>query len=215
MRKRAAAVLVLVLLATNAFATTTFSGLAGDAEGSGRFVVGLRSQARGASEVASGLLRIHARNFTVRRLALPKAASNREVIALFLFGKQLIAVTQWTIEQGDDPQVHAFNLANAKWTDLGKVACPGVRKITAEAGLLRFSCEEPSPVGETRWGEKTVALGSTWSGPAQVVELPVVEARSGAARAQLLGDKLRSEKLQLKARGKTRTYQAKSFGRLR
>lgn len=138
------------------------------------------------------------------KVTLPKELSHREIIALFPTTKSsLLVLTQRTVEQGDDPQLHAFNPQKKEWKKLGEVECMTFSKVNLEKNALILSCVETTEKGEEVVKEKAISFKDLSLSQTGKVILPVTEVK-GDIDAKLLGDAFYWQELKVELNKKSK-----------
>ena len=176
------AALALLLVPAHALAETALTAVA---TGPKQVVVGVRSAEPGAEPVTS-LVAIDAKTRAARSVPLPKELAGREVIALLPAGERWLVVTQWTMEQGDAPQVHGWNPAKKSWKKLGTFDCTAVIGLRVEASSIVLRCEDVTDPAAPKVVEKKLALDKIRPAPGNF-DLPQSASKGAGVEASLEG----------------------------
>lgn len=107
-------------------------------------------------ETESKLVRINPQTLHWSAIALPPDARDRQVLALFRAGKELLVLTQRTVEQGDDPSLYAYSAG--KWRRLSEARCPVVLGAHLNEKKLELDCEEEDESGKTVSVKRALSL---------------------------------------------------------
>lgn len=75
------------------------------------------------------------------KVELPKNIRDREIIGLASHQDKLLVITQWTVEQGDEPLVHVYFPTRKTWRMIGKIPCNSVASIELKNNVLNYACE--------------------------------------------------------------------------
>lgn len=73
-------------------------------------------------------------------LSIPQDLKSREILGMFFHHETLYVVSQWRIERGDKPRLHAFETNNKKWNRLGEFSCLSPKEIVFENKKVSLTC---------------------------------------------------------------------------
>lgn len=124
-----------------------------------------------------------------QKIVLPQELIHREIISIYPANeKDILVLTQRTVEQGDDPQLHSFNSEKKTWKKLGSTNCMSFAKVTYEKNAVKLTCLKTNEKGDEVKEEKKISFsGLSVSEPTEL-NLPVEKAEKGPLKAELLGD---------------------------
>jgi hypothetical protein len=149
-------------------------------------------------ETSSYILHVTADKRKPGKIMLPDDISNREIIALFPAKNNiLIVMTQWTLEQGDNPQFHIYNWKTKKWERVGETDCTTFHKVFVRKDTVLFSCFGYSEAGKEVELEKKVFFKGITFTKAGEFTVPISSVADGALRAELLGEKFNWNELKI------------------
>lgn len=139
----------------------------------------------------------------VHKISLPKELIHREIVSIYPANeKEILILTQRTVEQGDDPILHSFQIKEGKWKKIGSVKCLSFTKVAYEKNAVKLTCLRTNEKGDEVEEEKKISLsGIAVSGPA-VLNLPIEKAQQGTLKAELIGDTFEWKEVKV-TRGKT------------
>jgi len=87
------------------------------------------------------LLQVDSTNMTSSKIPLPDNLSGREVKALIpTKGPEVLVLTQWSMEQGDDPQLHSYHPDKKEWKKITEFSCPTFNSLKGDASQLVVNC---------------------------------------------------------------------------
>lgn len=209
MNPRLIAFLLIALLPETLLAETSFTAVGTRAPS--EIFVAAKDQPR-SFEMRSRLMRVHPESLRRESIRLPRELSKREIIALLPAQDRLYVLSQWTIEQGDSPRIHALDLKSRRWKNLGELPCSHLVAVEADARGLIGECEIENPDGSFRKKAERISLGK---GPLPApgrIPLPQTTSPLPGLDAKLEGDLHHWDRLEVSFRGKTKTLHAKKTG---
>ena len=106
---------------------------------------------------------IRTSDFKVQQIKVPKSFKLREIRNIFLHNKTLVAFTQKTIEQGDDPQISLYNIKSKSWEMIGAISCPFFKEMFLTGNTLSLTCDEDNSKGKEVEVVKTISLSKSKS----------------------------------------------------
>lgn len=192
------------LIFTNlAFAQArVFTTINSDAE---NIYAGVKIESKGM-EPETYLLEVSGDKLSSAKVSLPNELIHREIIGLFPAEKNMVVVlTQRTIEQGDKPLFHSYNVAKKEWKRLAEVDCISFAKLKIQASSVTFSCSETNKNGEEIERLKKVTLSGVQLKNVGEMKLPLIKTEQGNLKAELLGEIFEWKELKIEANNKHRT----------
>jgi hypothetical protein len=156
----------------------------------------------------SYLLQVSWESLTSSKVILPKEISDREIRALFPAKNNiLIVMSQWTIEQGDNPQFYSYNSKTKEWKKLGETDCISFDKVKVERESLIFSCFEINKEGKEIEFQKKVTLKGIRLTQSGEFNLPIIKIKKGSMRAELNGETFKWKKLKVNVSKKEKCFE--------
>lgn len=135
------------------------------------------------------LLKVTADSQQGEKINLPTELAHREIISIHETDKKnLIVLTQRTIEQGDEPTVHHFDAQKKNWKKITQIPCQSFSKITVEKDSLMVSCLEADKAGNEKVKPVKITLQEIKLVPKGLIELPLTTVKNDKVEASLLGD---------------------------
>jgi hypothetical protein len=135
------------------------------------------------------LIKISAAEFESKKINLPLELIHREIIAIFPAENNMaVVVTQRTVEQGDRPQFHSYNLSTQTWKKLAEAECKSLTKAKIEKATIAIYCSETDVKGNDVESERKIDLKGIIMSKPQVVTLPVKKDASASLKAELIGE---------------------------
>jgi hypothetical protein len=153
------------------------------------------------------ILNISADSMQSKKINLPDELIHREIIGIFPAEKSmLLVISQRTVEQGDRPQFHSYDVSTQKWKKLAETDCKSLSKVKIEKASLVVSCSETNSKGNDVESLKRIELaGMAMSSPKEVT-LPVVKDDSASLKAELVGDVFEWKELKVSLNNKQKVF---------
>lgn len=135
------------------------------------------------------LLKISAAELESKRINLPVELIHREIIAIFPAEKNMaLVVSQRTVEQGDRPQFHSYDLSTQTWKKLAESGCKSLTKAKIEKTAITISCLETDAKGNDVESVKRIDLKGITMNNFKEVTLPVKKDDTAPLKAELIGE---------------------------
>lgn len=176
-------ILISLFIPSVLLADSSFTSLAGNDH---HLFAGVKTVQKG-HEPESHLLQISDR-LEVKKIKLPPDLLHREVISLIpgAPGKLLI-VTQRTVEQGDNPSFHSYDLKTEKWSKEGESDCVSFSRLSVSGKTVSIKCLVSRPDGKEEEVEKKLLLSQMDRVPRQEIQLPQTKLAVKQTQASLSG----------------------------
>jgi hypothetical protein len=158
-------------------------------------------------ELRSYILQVSLDNLAPSKIMLPKEISNRDIIELFpAENKVLIVMSQWTMEQGDNPQFHSYDIKTKKWKKIGETDCITYHKVKLERDGVIFSYYKYNAEGKEDELQKKVALNGVNLTHLGEFKVPISIVNNGSMHAELIGEKFKWNGLRVRLPGKEKVF---------
>jgi hypothetical protein len=149
---------------------------------------GVKIEKKG-DEPETYILQVSGEGLTSKKIMLPEELAHREVVALIpAEKKQLVLVSQRTIEQGDKLQFHLFNPEKEEWKKLSELDCNSFAKMKKEKKGLVLNCISTDEKGKEIEKKKNVSFKEVTLYELGEVTLPLSKIQNNLIQAELLGD---------------------------
>ena len=167
---------------------------------------GVKLEEKG-NEPETYLVHITSGALTSEKVKLPTELIHREVVSLFpANANELLVLTQRTVEQGDSPQLHAYDASKKSWKKIGTVDCSSFAKVTYEKSAVKLTCLRTNEAGNEVSEEKKIDLkGIAIANPRQIT-LPVEKTENSTLKAELLGDAFQWKELKVSKDKKEKVF---------
>jgi len=134
----------------------------------------------------------------INKISLPKELIHREIVSIYPANeKEILVLTQRTVEQGDAPLLYSFTPANTSWKKIGSVDCMSFAKVAYEKNAVKLTCLKTNEKGDEVQEEKEIPLkGIAVSAPKEIT-LPVHKVENGDLKAELIGDSFEWKELKV------------------
>lgn len=177
-------IIMLALLPSALLAqSVVFTSLGGNSD---HIFAGVKSQVKG-HEAESHVLHI-TKDFEVKKVKLPPELLHREVISLVPASDgKLLVITQRTIEQGDQPLFHSYDLKSGEWRKEGEGHCVSFSVLTVKGKTISLNCVEIGENGKEILSDKKFTLKNINMGPEQKIPLPQTKLDAKELKAGLQG----------------------------
>lgn len=187
--------MVSLLLSTVACAQTPVFTTLGS---SGKTIfAGVKKELKG-QEPETYLLEVSSEKLSSQKVTLPVELIHREVVALFSSDKnQLLVMTQRTVEQGDKPLLHSYNILTKTWKKVGEADCPSFAKLSVQKDSITLSCVETNAAGDEVVIPKKITLKEIQLSPVGEITLPLEKVNQGNIQAELLGESFQWKELKV------------------
>jgi hypothetical protein len=158
-------------------------------------------------ENSSYILRVSLDKLKSDRIMLPEEIANREIVELFpAEGNSLVVMSQWTLEQGDNPRFHRYDSKSKKWKKIGEIDCTTYRRLKVESNAVTFLCTEFDAEGREIEAQKKAVLKGVKLLNVGEFDVPVASVKIGSIRAELVGEEFKWKELKVRLPGKERVF---------
>jgi hypothetical protein len=158
-------------------------------------------------ETSSYILHVSPGRLKSDKIMLPEDIVNREIIELFpAENNKLVVMNQWTIEQGDNPQFHLYDIKTKKWKKIGEIDCVTYLRLKVGSNAVTFYCSECNAEGKEVESQKKVVLDVVKLTKRGEFVVPIVSVDIGSMRAELIGEKFKWNGLRVRLPGKEKVF---------
>ncbi|OFZ20666.1 MAG: hypothetical protein A2X94_04095 [Bdellovibrionales bacterium GWB1_55_8] len=162
-------------------------------------------------EPESAFWKINLRTGTTSSIELPAELRDREIVGILPAKQGVYVISQYTIEQGDQPLVHHFDTGPGRWKRVGQVDCPAFSVIHSSKKDLTFECEELDESGKTMPKKKSLALLKQFPVTARDLKIPQTQDAAASREVRLQGTPFEWDSLKVRLDKKEKTYDASAL----